>query len=268
MFYQKRSGQFRYSAFQEFEAIPGLIHAITNRGAGDGFKAPTGAETGNPIPNGQLLDALGVPKERLFLLDQKHSDRVVAINHEEVISLESRRAQPGDGIILTGPGCFAAVRTADCVPLLALLPRRKMVCLIHAGWRGTCERIAAKGIQRFLEVSSASPKDLLVGVGPCIRKCCYQVGSDVRNRYRSAGHDVENLLSGSRLDLVKANISQLQELGAVQIEDSRLCTACRPDLFYSYRREGATGRLWTIAGFVGGTTGSRQKSAPGLQFDG
>ncbi len=123
----------------------------------------------------------------------------------------------------------------------------------HAGWRGTCGRIAAKGIQRFLEVSSAGPEDLRVGVGPCIRKCCYQVGSDVRDRYRSAGHDVENLLSGSHLDMVKANVSQLQELGVVQIEDSGLCTACRHDLFYSYRREGATGRIWTIAGFVGET---------------
>ncbi len=255
MFYQKRSGQFRYSAFQEFEAIPGLIHAITNRGAGDGYEARTGAETGSPTPNEQLLGALGVSKERLFLLDQKHSDRVVAINHEEVISLDSRRAQPGDGIILTGPGCFAAVRTADCVPLLALLPKRKMVCLIHAGWRGTCDRIVAKGIQRFLELSSACSEDLRVGVGPCIRKCCYQVGSDVRDQYRRAGHDLEDLLTESHLDLVKANISQLQELGAVRIEDSGLCTACRPDLFYSYRREGATGRIWTIAGFVAGTAG-------------
>ena len=255
MFYQKRSGPFRYSAFQEFEAIPGLIHAITNRGAGDGFSGRKGVESGNAIPNEQFLGVLGVSKERLVLLDQKHSDRVVTINHEEVISLDSRQAQPGDGIILPGPGCFAAVRTADCVPLLALLPRRKMVCLIHAGWRGTCERIAAKGIQRFLEVSSACPEDLRVGVGPCIRKCCYQVGSDVRDRFQRAGHDVENLLSGSHLDLVKANISQLRELGAVQIEDSGLCTACRPDLFYSYRREGATGRIWTIAGFVGATAG-------------
>ena len=253
MFYQKRSGRFRYSAFQKFEAIPGLINAVTNRGTDDGPKAQAGAEIGNAIPNEQFLDALGVSRERLFLLDQKHSDRVVSVNHEEVISLDRRRAQPGDGIILTGPGCFAAVRTADCVPLLALLPSRRMVCLIHAGWRGTCGRIAAKGIQRFLEVSSAGPEDLRVGVGPCIRKCCYQVGSDVRDRYRSAGHDVENLLSGSHLDMVKANVSQLQELGVVPIEDSGLCTACRHDLFYSYRREGATGRIWTIAGFVGET---------------
>ncbi len=255
MFYQKRSGRFRYSVFRKFETIPGLIHAITNRGSGDGFRERTAAEGGGAIPDETLLNALGVSKERLFHLDQTHSDRITTINHDGVISLDCRRAQPADGIILTGPGCFAAVRTADCVPLLALLPRSKMVCLIHAGWRGTCDRIVAKGIQRFLEVSSASPEDLWLGLGPCIRKCCYQVGPDVSDRYRSAGHDVDNLLSGSHLDLAKANISQLQELGVVQIEDSGLCTACRLDLFYSYRREGATGRIWTIAGFVEETTG-------------
>ena len=254
MFYQKKSGHFRYSAFQEFEAIPGLIHAITNRGSGDGFTARKGLESGNAIPNEQLLAALGVSKERLVLLDQKHSDKVVTINHEEVISLDSRQAQPGEGVILTGPGCFAAVRSADCVLLLALFPRRKMVCLIHAGWRGTCDRIVAKGIQRFLEVSGTRPGDLRVGVGPCIRKCCYQVGSDVRDRYWRAGHDVEKLMSGSHLDLVKANVSQLQAMGAVEVEDSGLCTACRTDLFYSCRREGTTGRIWNIAGFVGKIT--------------
>ncbi len=270
MFYQKRSGQFRYSVFREFEALPGLIHAITNRSSGDGFRERPAAEAGGTIPDETLLGALGVSKERLFHLDQTHSDRITIINHDEVISFDSRRAQPGDGIILTGPGCFAAVRTADCVPLLALLPQSKMVCLIHAGWRGTCDRIVAKGIQRFLEVSGAGPKDLWLGLGPCIRKCCYRVGSDVSDRYRRAGHDVETLLSGSHLDLVKANISQLQELGAVQIEDSGLCTACRPDLFYSYRRDGTTGRIWTIAGFVGGAP-DREKLCPRraqeLQFD-
>ena len=255
MFYQKSSGQFRYSVFREFEAIPGPIHAITNRSSGGGFRERTTAVAGDAIPDEALLGDLGVSKQRLFHLDQTHSDRITTIHHDEVIPLDSRSAQPGDGIILTGPGCFATVRTADCVPLLALLPESRMVCLIHAGWRGTCDRIAAKGIQRFLEVSSASAKDLRIGLGSCIRKCCYQVGSDVSDRYRRAGHDVENLLSGSHLDLVKANITQLQELGAFRIEDSGLCTACRPDLFYSYRREGATGRIWTIAGFVGKTDG-------------
>ena len=254
MFYQKKSGNFHYSAFQEFEEIPGLIHAITNRGAGGGFSARKGVEPRNVAPNQQLLTALGISKERLVLLDQKHSDHVVTINHEQVITLDRRQAQPGDGVILTGPGCFAAVRSADCVPLLVLFPRRKMVCLIHAGWRGTCDRIAVKGIRRFLEISGACPEDLRVGVGPCIRKCCYQVGSDVRDRYWRAGHDVEKLMSGSHLDLVKANVSQLQAMGAVEVEDSGLCTACRTDLFYSYRREGTTGRIWTIAGFVGEIT--------------
>lgn len=229
--------------------MPGLIHAITNRHLEDEIQRQTKPQALHLTPPRGFLRTLGIAPKRLYQLHQSHSDRFVVIDHEKVISLDDCRTQQGDGIIVTVPGCYAAIRTADCVPLLVVLPSRKKVCLIHAGWRGTCDRIAAKAVRKLLEISGANPEELWLALGPCIRRCCYQVGQDVGDRFREEGHDVSDLFEGGSLDLVKANLQQLRELGVVRILDAGMCTACRPDLFYSYRREGATGRMWTIAGF-------------------
>ncbi|MCH8017185.1 MAG: polyphenol oxidase family protein, partial [Acidobacteria bacterium] len=141
------------------------------------------------------------------------------------------------------------VRTADCLPILVLLAEKKQVCVLHTGWRGTRDRITREGVSRFLEATQASPQQLIAAMGPCIRKCCYEVGPEVRNQYAQSGHDLDRCFSGPQLDLVEANSAQLQELGVTRILDSKMCTACRTDLFYSYRREGETGRMWLLAGF-------------------
>ena len=96
---------------------------------------------------------------------------------------------------------------------------------------------------------AAPPRISEVALGPCIRQCCYRVGPEVENRFRGAGHPVQELFSEDRLDLVTANRGQLEEMGVSKVIDSNQCTACRTDLFYSYRREKTKQRMWTLAGF-------------------
>ena len=79
---------------------------------------------------------------------------------------------------------------------------------------------------------AAPPRISEVALGPCIRQCCYRVGPEVENRFRGAGHPVQELFSEDRLDLVTANRGQLEEMGVSKVIDSNQCTACRTDLFY------------------------------------
>jgi len=156
-----------------------------------------------------------------------------------------------DGVILTSPGFYAVIRTADCVPVIARLSGHRAVGVFHAGWRGTRARIVESGLRKLLVVTGADPSELVVAIGPSIRSCCYEVGDDVRKAFLEAGHSEQGIFDGGRLDLPAAVRRQARAVGAATILDSGMCSVCRNDLFYSYRKERTPLRTWTVAGFGG-----------------
>ncbi len=246
VFYEKTLGSTRFFVFSDLAAIPGLLHAFTTRATDYLVKdAPTMGE----VASGKsvFLSTLGIRPEQVVQLKQIHSDRVVEISDSYNHGMTPERA---DGIQLARAGFFAVIKTADCAPLIAVHPESRSVCALHAGWRGTRDRITRKALTGFLSATKAHPEELLVAIGPCIRRCCYEVGSEVLEQFDEAGHDMNRIASGRRLDIVEANRAQVEDLGIERFLDSGMCTACRTDLFYSYRREGKTGRLWALAGFT------------------
>ena len=249
MFYQDQLGSTSFFRFQELENIPGFVHLFTCRPA-DSVMTDAGKSDEVASPEQILLENLGVELEQLIFLRQVHSARVVS--HPPTCSAGSRvtEVKSADGVITLSQGQFPVIRTADCLPILIVLPEQRRLCALHAGWRGTRDRITAKGLRQFLELTGVESKELVVALGPAIRKCCYEVGPEVREQYEEKGHDSEHLFSETHFDLIQANVNQLRDLGVSQIVDSGMCTSCRTDLFYSYRKEGETGRMWTAAGFL------------------
>jgi len=189
----------------------------------------------------------GIDPGAVARIRQTHSD---GIHLATPWNLENPETPEADGVILTRPGIFGMIRTADCVPVIIVHPAMKITALVHAGWKGTCNRITQKAISKVLEISSGDPGDLLVFAGPCIHACCYQVGSEVIEAFSSRGHDLDRLITDSRLNLVKANLSQAQESGVSRISSSGFCTSCHPDLYHSYRRDRTIERMLTVAGFI------------------
>ncbi len=247
MFFESSIDGSSFFAFSELQSIPGFVHAFTSK-ATDGNPAFSGSKSLEDISEGKekLFSRLEIPKERTVVLKQIHSDKLVAVDSSFQHSGNRERA---DGILLLAPGFFGVIKTADCLPVIAVDSRKRAVCALHAGWRGTRDRIVRKGLARFLDVTGSDPEDVVVAFGPSIRQCCYEVGPEVVEDFRKAGHDVDAITSGRLLDVVAANRLQAESLGITTILDSGMCTGCRTDLFYSYRREGVTGRLWAIAGF-------------------
>jgi YfiH family protein len=248
MFCEKKLGKTTFFVFQELEEIPGLVHAFTLRQSGFSIN-----DANHSVPVAKekevLLEALGIRTGQLVFLQQVHSNRVVPLNFPSSNYPEPSLIGPADGVLVESSARFPVIRTADCLPILAIAKQR--ACLLHAGWRGTRDRIAVRGITRLLQIPGVSPQDVTVTIGPCIRRCCYQVGPEVKVQFEEEGHDVDHFFEGDRLDLVRANQTQVRELGVTRILDSGMCTACRTDLFYSYRKEGETGRNWFLAGFRG-----------------
>jgi YfiH family protein len=145
------------------------------------------------------------------------------------------------------------VLTADCLPVILAAPEAGAVGAVHAGWRGTLEGIALRAV---LSLAGRSGAGVMAGLGPCIGRCCYEVGDDMHERFRKKwGKDYAGKVfrrrGGWRLDLQKANRLQLLEAGVREkdIAAVPLCTSCRRDLFFSHRRDGErTGRMLAFAG--------------------
>jgi hypothetical protein len=174
----------------------------------------------------------------LATLHQIHSDIV--------IDAAGRTGSLGDGdaLIENTPGQLIAVKTADCIPILMVDPRQRAVAAVHAGWRGTVQRIAARAVQHMQKRFSSQPGDLVVAIGPGIGKCCYEVGPEV------AGQFAEFADSNRHVDLSSANRSQVAGCGVPldHIYAADLCTMCNSD-FHSFRRDKQqAGRMLSVVG--------------------
>jgi YfiH family protein len=242
MFCQHNLGVHTYFSFSEFANIPGLLFVTTTRS-----EPQPGNLESDQLAVPPLLSELGIPQSSLVLLNQVHGSRISVVSKSPSHTAKND-SEPADGMIVDQPGFFGALHTADCVPIVAFEPGSKVISLIHAGWRGTAERIAEKGLQTLLEYSKADPTQVRVAFGPCIRSCCYEISGEVIDAFEASGQSGA-LMKNRRLDLIAANKEQLHSLGIRATADAGICTACRTDLFYSYRREKTDRRFWTIAGF-------------------
>lgn len=170
-----------------------------------------------------------------------------------------------DALVATVPQVLLAVKTADCVPILLADPKTGCFAAVHAGWRGTLAGIVAVALERMIRQFSSNPQDLRAAIGPAAASCCYEVGPEVIESFRQRIAGAEDLFlpthdNHARIDLIKANKEQMIAGGinAAHISIAPLCTMCRTDLFFSYRREkrvhGRVGRLMSVIGRGDGET--------------
>jgi YfiH family protein len=164
-----------------------------------------------------------------------------------------------DALVSNLPHTLLGVKTADCVPLLMGDPVTGAFAAVHAGWRGTMASIATHAVKKLEREYNVRPEDLRVAIGPAAGPCCYEVGADVIDVFKAKFEDADDLFTPARaghalIDLLEANRRQLLSMGVVgeRIHLSPLCTMCRTDLFFSYRREkslhGKVGRLMSVIG--------------------
>ena len=164
-----------------------------------------------------------------------------------------------DAIVSDATGVLAGVKTADCVPILMGDPETGAFAAVHAGWRGVVAGVVTRALARMVSDYKTKPADIVVAIGPAAGACCYEVGSEVIEAFADRFAPSASLFKPTRpdyacVDLIKANRAQLTAVGVNEekISSAPLCTMCRTDLFFSYRREknlyGKVGRLMSVIG--------------------
>ena len=146
-----------------------------------------------------------------------------------------------DGLILTKKEMAIFLNFADCTPLVFYDNQKNLGAIAHAGWRGTAEKIGVITVEKMIKVG-CNPKDIAVVIGPCISKCCFEVGIDVYEKlYKTINKTYKNSSNDKFFaDLKEINKIQLQNIGIEKIDICPYCTVCDNDLFFSYRKENAT----------------------------
>ncbi|MDD2433026.1 MAG: peptidoglycan editing factor PgeF [Clostridia bacterium] len=194
----------------------------------------------------KLLYALGIEAKSIVSAQQIHGDHIykVTLADKGRGAYTKETAIPAtDALITQEKGIALLAFFADCVPVFFLDPGQKVIALAHAGWRGTVAKIAAKTAQAMFKDYGTKSQDLLVGIGPSIGPCHYQVDQPVIKKVEAVFPTEKSLLLTNRenglaqLNLGEANRQQLLAIGipAENITVSGLCTYCYSDQFFSHR---------------------------------
>lgn len=187
-----------------------------------------------------------------LFLKQLHSDVVHFIDE-----VPERRLR-GDAAVTRLPGLLLVIKTADCLPVVLVEEKKRLIAAVHCGWKGTSLRVLEKVVLGMKERYDADPAAILAAFGPCIGGACYEVGEDVRRAFAESEFPASLFRpitgrSGKYLfDLRSANRLQLLKLGvkAKNIFSIDICTHCDPK-YPSYRRDrDDCGRMLSFIGLT------------------
>ncbi len=189
----------------------------------------------------QVADRFGLQPAAVVGMEQVHGAFIQTVQESEDAVLAGC-----DGLVTDQPGVMLAVRCADCLPLIAYHPGRRLLGVAHAGWRGIQAGIPTRLMEAMRSVSF-SLADCHVAIGPRIGPCCYEVGPEFEDWFPE---ELQTRKGVRFLDLGKAVVRQLVKAGVPgeSVVQAPWCTACTPDHCHSHRRQGPeAGRMVTAA---------------------
>ena len=223
---------------------PENIHAGTTTRAGGFSKQPfkhlnlamhVGDEENRVNQNRKkIIKDLALKSEPVWL-NQQHTTNIISLD-------ESIADIPADGSMTSISNIICTIMTADCAPVLICNKSGNTIAAIHAGWRGICQGIIENAVSKFHD-----PSSIMIWIGPCISKDFYEVAEDVYSACLNHLNALEQAFEPQKNGKWHCDLAQmikiiLKNVGVGAIYECGLCTYKHKDLFYSYRRDGVTGR--------------------------
>ena len=261
-----KDGTLEFIQFPKLSASGCVKHAFSTRhgGVSEGdfstmnMSFNRGDKWENVFKNYEILcGAVGIDTENLVLSHQTHTNNVKTVTKEHCgtgVTLES--FCDIDGLVTNQKGVALVTQYADCTPLLFCDPVKKVVATSHAGWRGTVQLIGKVTVEKMQNEFGCDPKDIIVGIGPCILDCCYEVDEPVYNEFakidflnlndilkpKPNGRYMLNLVEANRLILINSGILPQN------IDCSDICTCCNSEDLHSHRATG--GKRGNLAAII------------------
>ena len=276
---ERQAERCEYLQFEGLRAWPGVTHAVFTRRGGyssapyDGLNLSisTGDDLSTVHRNRQVVsNAIALPLISAFpahgatvaILDREMAAEAQRAGDDWPKQLRERlRAIHADAMLTDVPGVALFWAYGDCAPVLLYDARKRVIGLVHAGWRGTAQAITARTIAAMRERFDSRLDDIYAAVGPAIGACCYEVTGAVRQSFaaeplaqeaavfveRAAPEDASEMRW--YLDVGASNEHQLLLAGLApdRVETSGYCTGCEADLFYSNRRGPRHGGRFGVA---------------------
>ena len=239
--------------FELFTKMDWLKHCFSTRigGVSEGqFSSMNFRVKGDSVENvrenyRRICEAGGFSFDTLTLSAQEHGTNIKAIIEDDIGKgfHKTRDYDNIDGLMTDVKGVTLSTFHADCAAVFLTDPKNRAISLVHAGWRGTVDKIAKAAIDEMQKVYGTKPEDIIAGVGASICKSCFEVDTPVYElfhefaEYRRASEQKEGKYF---IDLKRVNQKILLSCGVLEenIEISCLCTKCDDELFYSHRRDG------------------------------
>jgi len=225
-----------------------IVYAYSRRLTGN-MSLRHGDARGSLENRKNFLSGLGIDYEDLVCAQQSHGSSARYIKEEDrgkgSTSIDDSIPQT-DALVTDRRNLPLAIFTADCLSLFLFDSITGAIGLIHAGWKGTKENITARTIQLMQKQFNTKASNLGIVFGPSIKNCCYEVSKDFGNFFSS---DLTKRDSRYYLDLSEINKKQALYLGVNEknIFDSKICTSCYNEDFFSYRKEGNNcGRIVSV----------------------
>lgn len=183
----------------------------------------------------------------VIYLHQVHSDDVFVFNNDD----DEFREKEGDAIVTNEENVIIGAFTADCVPVILVDEVKGVIAAIHSGWKGTFNSITKKTIEKMIKEYFVNVEDVKVYIGPHIRKCCYEVSEELKEKFLDKTKIDENeLFNGRNLSMERCILEDLRMMNIKEdnIYSINLCTYCEKDMeLFSYRKSiGTYGRLFTF----------------------
>ena len=246
--------------FRRFTAFSNLVHAVFTRNGGVSLKPYHSLNLSLSVQDNPtavqvnfltVCGALAVSPQQIAACQLIHGADIITVTHDNCRQMMGY----ADGLITGEPNIFLFMRFADCTPLLFFDPVQRAVGLTHAGWRGTMQNAAGATVQAMKTELGCNPENIIAAIGPAIGPCCYEVGQDVISVAQASLENASTLLKKNgkpayaHFDMWEANRRQLLAADTGEIIQSRCCTACHTDTFFSHRAEsGQTGRFGVMIG--------------------
>lgn len=216
--------------------IPWLLHATSTKDFGS-LRYPNQDETTDPwqLAREKFYRELNIDSKSVVMSGNIHGNKVVKVSFNEA----GQRVRGYDGLITNEISLALVVKTADCLPLFFIDPKNKIIGLIHAGWKGVMANIATVAVEEFKKLGS-NPAELLVAIGPSIKKCHYNISDERQKEMVSLKKYFSEKNEKIFVDLQAAVVDELLAAGVAQenIDANPPCTMCEPKKYFSYHSSG------------------------------